>query len=204
EELGVQIKYKSLGLNFIEVLQPSVLNFAQRSQKPIKQVQTAFFTPNLSILMELPRMSLLTLRYCEGFSDQDVIDIARKEHKYMSIPCNLSDPTILCRLIKIVQASKHIVQLNVDVSTSYFHRFLASIQLREVRNKLVDISTSNSPIDLFKFNRYHINYYLDCGSCYVNIHAFERGESWYRNVTIINEKLSFDLHPSHSFNLERL
>ncbi|GMT33691.1 hypothetical protein PFISCL1PPCAC_24988, partial [Pristionchus fissidentatus] len=205
ENLTVLIKFKSLDLHFSPILQQSVMNFARRSGKPINRFRTEYFTPNPSMLAKLPRMRLLCIRYCEGFSDQDAIDIARKEHEEIIIPASLLDPATLRRLIKIAQASEHIEKLSVDVSTAYVDRFLASIELREEGNKLIDTSNANSPIIWFEFNIFNIDYYLDCGSCYVNIHATnnEHANS-HRTVTIFNQQLSFDQLPSHSFNLERL
>ncbi|GMT26454.1 hypothetical protein PFISCL1PPCAC_17751, partial [Pristionchus fissidentatus] len=132
-QMTEQLDFKELHLQFFSRLQPSIINFVQRLTKSVHSITTERFLPNLLEIIELPWASCLTVYDVMtqgGFSDQQVLQLAKQGRRYLSLPANLSDPTTLQCLIEIVHSTR-MRCVSITVAEDYFHRFLSSIDLKE-------------------------------------------------------------------------
>ncbi|GMT21160.1 hypothetical protein PFISCL1PPCAC_12457, partial [Pristionchus fissidentatus] len=81
-----QFHMAKLHLLFISRLQPSVIDFAHRSKVPIGSIGTFEFSPNRLDILELPfAPSLTVMHMTPGFSDQQVLELAKHGRKYLDI-----------------------------------------------------------------------------------------------------------------------
>ncbi|GMT17719.1 hypothetical protein PFISCL1PPCAC_9016, partial [Pristionchus fissidentatus] len=163
EHIAAQFDYRSFQFQFYSRNQQGVLNFALRSKKRIDTFCAYYFSPDPHEIIELPRMSDLQVDHMTpGFSDEQVLAIARKEHITASIRGDLSHATTLLRLIQMVRSSNLILEMQIIVPSTVFHRFLSSIGLREEGNVLMDVSEPNSPVFWLEWDRRSL-YFLDTG-----------------------------------------
>ncbi|GMT26662.1 hypothetical protein PFISCL1PPCAC_17959, partial [Pristionchus fissidentatus] len=154
------------------------MKFAWRSNKRWHRYETSEFMPDPQEVLALPTMTCILVKRIDddptqGFSDVQALEIARKEHNTVSYPAVFSDPATTSRLIEMILKSGREQNMSVYVTLEYLHKFLASIGLREERNKLLDISEPESPIVLLKLKG-DGEYYLTAGSGYVHISSFTR------------------------------
>ncbi|GMT20458.1 hypothetical protein PFISCL1PPCAC_11756, partial [Pristionchus fissidentatus] len=59
------------------------------------------------MIMDLPRMEELIVEQDKRFSDEQVIAIAKQNHRILQLSSQFSDPTTLPRLIEMVRSSEY-------------------------------------------------------------------------------------------------
>ncbi|GMT12226.1 hypothetical protein PFISCL1PPCAC_3523, partial [Pristionchus fissidentatus] len=201
EQVTERFDFAELSFRFAFRLQPSVINFARRSKTPIHYILTAFFSPDPHEILELPwAQSLCVKDMTPGFSDQQVLELAKQGHPELEIPANLSHPATLQRLIEIVHSTS-LRRVAITVDIDYYHRFLSSIALVEEGRRLMDVSDPRSPIIWIEMEPDYPDYILDTGTGYL----FVGGDHLKRTVHIYTDKCHFlACYPMHSMSLSRV
>ncbi|GMT20454.1 hypothetical protein PFISCL1PPCAC_11751, partial [Pristionchus fissidentatus] len=188
------VDFNSLDLRFFNRHQESVFEFALSSGRPIDVFHSYNTWIDAEMIVALPRMEELIVQQLEGFSDEEVIAIAKQDHRVLQLSSNFSDPTTLPRLIEIMQSSEYMTELCVDVPFSHFNDFLSTVNLRELENKLVD--TKENETVICEEGNYKIDhYYLNFGMWFMRVKW--DGEHT-RTVTVYDGGLPEDWRPSHS------
>ncbi|GMT26672.1 hypothetical protein PFISCL1PPCAC_17969 [Pristionchus fissidentatus] len=160
-EMTALIDFQSISLLFTSRDQPSVMSFVKRSKKHVDRFHMIDFSPNPMDVIELSWMSSLYVNEMPlGFSDEELLAIARKEHLFMAVPADLYDPNTLRRVVEIVQSNTR-MQAIITVYTTYWHQFLAVIGLQEEKGKLTDVSDPNAPVVLLHADSRRPWYHLD-------------------------------------------
>ncbi|GMT11818.1 hypothetical protein PFISCL1PPCAC_3115, partial [Pristionchus fissidentatus] len=141
----------------------------------------------------------LSQQKTKGFSDQQVLELAKLDRRHLCLPANLSHPATLQRLIETAHSTgiKHVL---IFVETDYFHRFLNSIGLVEEEGRLFDVADPSSPLFLFNINATQPNYFIDNSSGYLKVF----GDHLRRHVHIFTEPIYKGQERTHSMSLSRL
>ncbi|GMT12318.1 hypothetical protein PFISCL1PPCAC_3615 [Pristionchus fissidentatus] len=188
--VAAHFDYQELSLVFNSRNQQSVLHFALQSKKHIDCFKADFYV-NLDPLeiLALPQMNFLSvLSMNPGFSDEQALTIARKEHTTAQIVANFSHTTTLRSLIQMVHSSRVAKEMAIIMPTTYFRRFLDSIGLREEGRGLLDVSYPNSsPVYLLEAGYVRNEYYLRTGAGYLNTHGLDtHGKHAFQMLRIAN------------------
>ncbi|GMT11820.1 hypothetical protein PFISCL1PPCAC_3117 [Pristionchus fissidentatus] len=186
--------------------QPSLMNFLHQSKRSIDCLETIGFAPNPKEIIQLPRLSNIRLdQSLTGFSDEEVLDIARIGLQQVQIPANLSHTATISRAVEIVRSHKpsnrRAAILSLFVPIPFCHRFLASIGLREEGGMVIDVTNpARPPIPTVFSTGWHgsTRYFLDMGDCSLMI-VTSRGK---RQVAIYNR--SADDRPCLKLALARV
>ncbi|GMT33688.1 hypothetical protein PFISCL1PPCAC_24985, partial [Pristionchus fissidentatus] len=153
------LEYRSLHLQFDCCFQQSMLDFSRKSNIPISHYRGCDFSydpparyfSNFNAA-SLPRMLELNMARCNGLSDQDSLNVVRKEHYDMSFRGYFGDISTLRRIIEIVRTSELINRVIVGVSVEHFRNFLFSIGLIERENKFMDVKNPNETVEFLELN----------------------------------------------------
>ncbi|GMT25246.1 hypothetical protein PFISCL1PPCAC_16543, partial [Pristionchus fissidentatus] len=181
-KITAQFEFRSLNLEFIYHCEESVMNYALRSERCIDKLRISHCNLEPSKIIELPRMPDLAMTCCTGFSDDQLLALCRKEHRKLNVFGDLSDVSTFHRTNQIFHSSLNMEKLTLDLTNDYFHRFLASIKLREEEQKLWDDSNPNSPVLLFEIVLHKTFYFIDYQIGYLQVYTHAR--SSYRGTCV--------------------
>ncbi|GMT33793.1 hypothetical protein PFISCL1PPCAC_25090, partial [Pristionchus fissidentatus] len=201
EKVTAQFDFELVELHFNRRFQQSVIDFALRFNKRIDSLRTWNCTAAslaTASLPQLPQLFVLGRQSYEGFTDEQILGIAKQEHKQLSLHGNLLNPKTIRRLMKIVYTSKIIEHLKVRMCSDYFNLFLALTNIREEDNKLVDVNDPNSPFEWGDISQ-SWEYYLDYRIGYLIVYV--RQNSNEHTMTIVNGKMPENCKPSHPLKL---
>ncbi|GMT26661.1 hypothetical protein PFISCL1PPCAC_17958, partial [Pristionchus fissidentatus] len=202
EQVTEQFDFAEIDLRFFFRLQLIVINFARQSKIPIHSITTVDFSPDPLELFELPwAQSLTVIHMTPGFSDQQILELAKLGRRDLVLTANLSNPATIHRLIEMVHSSR-VRRVSITVEIDYYHRFLNSISLREEGDQLLDVLDPSSPVLWFEIDSTYPQYILNTGRGYVYVCASGRN----RTIRISTEKVPVPYleSPSHSMSLSRL
>ncbi|GMT26667.1 hypothetical protein PFISCL1PPCAC_17964, partial [Pristionchus fissidentatus] len=144
DQVASQMDFAEIHLRFIYRFYPSIINFARRSKIPIHSITTSAFSPDPREIFELPwTPSLVVHHMAPGFSDEQVLELAKQGRRELVLPANLFDPATLHLLIEIVHSTS-LRRLSITVEMDYLDRFLNSIALREKGSQFLDVSHPRS------------------------------------------------------------
>ncbi|GMT26671.1 hypothetical protein PFISCL1PPCAC_17968, partial [Pristionchus fissidentatus] len=196
------IDFESISVRFMGRMQPGVLNFARLSGKKFESLALYYFSLDSKNILALPSMRSLSLyatTTTKGFSDDELLEIVGVKHKRLLLSANLSELTTLHHLIEEIRSSVVPREITINVDEDYWVRFLASIDLREEGNRLVDFSDPTSHDPCLEFDSW-FRYFLDTDTIYLGSH----GSSGKRNVLISNMRKEMTGRPLCSLSLSRL
>ncbi|GMT26666.1 hypothetical protein PFISCL1PPCAC_17963, partial [Pristionchus fissidentatus] len=169
EQVTEQFHFAELAFLFFSRIQPNIINFARRSKKPIHSIITSEFSPDPIEIFGLPCSQDLSVHDMEpGFSDEQILELAKQERRMLRLPVNLSNPATLQRLIEIVHSTS-LSRVYIVVAIEYYHRFLKSIALREEGNQFLDVSDPSAPVLCFEIDSNDTTYFLDTGSVFLGV-----------------------------------
>ncbi|GMT11396.1 hypothetical protein PFISCL1PPCAC_2693, partial [Pristionchus fissidentatus] len=190
-ELTVFMDCQSLDIRFDFYYQPGVISSAIRSGFHIHRLTLRHCPLDRQQIVELPPISEISVQELEsdGFDDNQILAIVRKEPRILNLSGKISDASTLHRVIKMVRSSQIIEKVNLRVCSSYFHRLLASMNLREETDCLVDTICPRSPVVWAQINTAHhfFEYYLYDENWYLHISANRAYNK--HTISVVNGKL---------------
>ncbi|GMT20462.1 hypothetical protein PFISCL1PPCAC_11759, partial [Pristionchus fissidentatus] len=158
--------------------------FALSSGRPIDVFHSYNTWIDAEMIVALPRMEELIVQQenvympLEGFSDEEVIAIAKQDHRVLQLSSNFSDPTTLPRLIEMVRSSEYMRVLKIDVPLEHFNDYLSTINLHEDENRLIDTKENKNVICIIGDSRIRC-YLLNFGSWFMEVEI-----TWCRKIWI--------------------
>ncbi|GMT26765.1 hypothetical protein PFISCL1PPCAC_18062, partial [Pristionchus fissidentatus] len=204
QKVTALIDFESISLRFMSRMQPGVLNYARLSGKTIESLELFYVYPDSRTILALPivrSLSLHVINFFKGFSDDELLDIIGVKHERLLLPANLSQLTTMRYIIKEVRSCVAPRAITLNVNENYWLRFLASIDLREERNRLVDVSDPTSHDPCLEFDRY-FRYFIDTDTIYLRSNEIVWNHK--RNVLISNIRTEMTGSPSHLISMARL
>ncbi|GMT33773.1 hypothetical protein PFISCL1PPCAC_25070, partial [Pristionchus fissidentatus] len=194
---------QSIDIQFDFQYQQSVINFATRSGFRIDRILLRQCIIDGQQIIELPPISEIYVQdnLSDGFDDNQILAIVRKEPRILNLPGKISDASTLQRVTEMVRSSQIIEKVDLDVSSFYFHRLLSSMNLLEEIDCLVDITNAQTPVTWAQINTAHpfFEYYLYDENWYLFISA-KRAINKH-TISIVNGKLPENRLPRPAFHL---
>ncbi|GMT21883.1 hypothetical protein PFISCL1PPCAC_13180, partial [Pristionchus fissidentatus] len=196
DKVTAQFDFTQIQLYFNALFQQGAMRFARRSERQIDCFRIENCTLNPAEIINLPRMRLFEMPRCSGFSDEGIIDIARKNHGIIFFPGDLSDVESIRHIMKIFLSSEQMEQIKFSLAPDYFQRFLALLNLRAELDNLWDVGNLHA-----ETTRSRRVYSLDYGKGYIHVVNNTTMFNAYL-VTIIKGTIPDDVTPHHRFTLD--
>ncbi|GMT31874.1 hypothetical protein PFISCL1PPCAC_23171, partial [Pristionchus fissidentatus] len=183
-------------------LRACVMDWAIRSSVPINSLtlDIPYRDPQvfISFIAHLPRVTRLIVTTDYNFTES-LLAIARMGHANVLLSsCDYDDRIqigTIRDLIEIVHSSEQTLEFAIKMHPHSFRSILASINLREEGNRLLDVTNADAPVVWGYNNGDNPFYYLDYGSGYLKV-FFDR-HAFMHTVTIVNGEKPHDLGPSY-------
>ncbi|GMT31873.1 hypothetical protein PFISCL1PPCAC_23170 [Pristionchus fissidentatus] len=175
------------------------MDWAIRSSVPINSLTLEKCHVDPQVIADLPRMARLFVSErrqwfsSPRYTDSQLLAIARIGHGDVSLPADPSEIGTIRALIGVVHSSDHTLEFSIEVHHHPFSRFLESVNLREVGNRLLDVT--NAPVLWGQNNNDNPFYYLDYGYGYLKVSFYD--SSFAQTVTIVKGEKPRYLGPSH-------